>query len=140
MTAKATEEKEVELPNSFWPRNARAGPIGAFFFQREALLEAYVEHLVLWLQVVDVEEALGVPGGLLVDAQQLVLGQQGAELLEDGVQLVLVAEAPAAEELHVDANGRADEAQLLGADPAAYLEMPATDEQRVQRASRTTRT
>ena len=125
----------VELAKSFWPRKPRAAPIVAFS-QREAVLEAYVEHLVLRLQVIDVEEAVGLPGGLLVDAQQLVLRQQGAELLEDGVQLVLVAEAPAAEELRVNANRHADEAQLLGADPSAYLEMPAADKQRVQRAVR----
>ena len=40
--------------------------------------------------------------------------QQGAQLL---VQLVLVAQLPAAEELHVDPHSGADEPQFLGSSP-----------------------
>ena len=49
-------------------------------------------------------------------------------------QLVLVAQPLPAEELHVHARGRADEPQLLGAHPGANLHVPASDEERVQRA------
>ena len=45
---------------------------------------------------------------------------------------MLVAQPPAAEELHVDPHGCADESQLLGAHPGAYLQVPASDEERVQ--------
>ena len=97
----------VELANSFWPRKLSAAPIG-FFFQCETLFEAQVEHLILWLEVVDEEEAVGLSGRLLVDPVQLVLRQQGAELFDDGLQLVLVAQPPAAEELLIDPHGCAD--------------------------------
>ena len=57
----------VELPNSFfWPRKLSAAPIG-FSFQCKTLFEAHVEHLILWLEVVDEEEAVGLPSRLLVD-------------------------------------------------------------------------
>ena len=97
----------VELANSFWPRKLSAAPIG-FFFQCETLFEAQVEHLILWLEVIHEEEAVGVPSRLLVDPVQLVLRQQGAELFDDGLQLVLVAQPPAAEELLIDPHGCAD--------------------------------
>ena len=79
---------------SFWPRKLSAAPIG-FSFQCKTLFEAHVEHLILWLEVVDEEEAVGLPSRLLVDPVQLVLRQQGAQLFDDGVQLVLVAQPPA---------------------------------------------
>ena len=69
----------VELANSFWPRKLSAAPIG-FSFQCKTLFEAQVEHLILWLEVVDEEEAVGLPSRLLVDPVQLVLRQQGAQL------------------------------------------------------------
>ena len=97
----------VELANSFCPRKLSAAPIG-FFLQSETLFEAQVEHLILWLEVVHEEEAVGVPSRLLVDPVQLVLRQQGAQLFDDGVQLVLVAQPPAAEELLIDPHGCAD--------------------------------
>ena len=84
-----------KLANSFWPRKLSAAPIG-FSFQCKTLFEAHVEHLILWLEVVDEEEAVGLPSRLLVDPVQLVL-RQGAQLFDDGVQLVLVAQPPAAE-------------------------------------------
>ena len=65
---------------------------------------------------------------------QLVLWQQGAQLFDDGVQLVLVAQPPAAEELLIDSHGCADEPQLLGAHPGADLHVPASDEERVKGA------
>ena len=61
-----------------------------------------MEHLILWLEVVDEEEAVGLPSRLLVDPVQLVLRQQGAQLFDDGVQLMLVAQPPAAEKLLID--------------------------------------
>ena len=67
------------------------------------------------------EEAKGLPGRLLVDPVQLVLWQQGAQLFDDGVQLVLVAQPLAAEELLIDPHGCADEPQLLGAHPGAGI-------------------
>ena len=70
----------VELANSFWPRKLGAAPIG-FSFQCKTLFEAQVE-----LEVVNEEEAVGLPSRLLVDPVQLVLQQQGAQLFDDGVQ------------------------------------------------------
>ena len=66
---------------------------------------------------------------------QLLLWQQGAQLLNNGVQLVLVAQPPA-EELHVHPHRCADEPQLLRAHPGAYLHVPAPDEESVQGAVR----
>ena len=77
----------VELANSFWARKLSAAPTG-FSFQCKTLFEAQVEHLILWLEVVDKEEAAGLPSRLLVDPVQLVLWQQGAQLFDDGVQLM----------------------------------------------------
>ena len=71
----------------------------------------------------DEPEAVGLSG----------VGQQGQELLQDGLQLQLVAQPPDAGELHVDPHRRADEPQLLGAHPGADLHVPAANEQRVQR-------
>ena len=82
-----------------------------------------MEHLILWLEVVDEEEAVGLPSRLLVDPVQLVLRQQGAQLFDDGVQLVLVAQPPAAEKLLIDPHCCADKPQLLGAHPGAYLQV-----------------
>ena len=57
-----------------------------------------------------------------------------AQLFDDGVQLVLVAQPPATEELLIDPHGCADEPQLLGAHPGADLHVPASDKERVQGA------
>ena len=48
----------------------------------------------------------------------------------------LVAQPPAAQKLHVDPHGGADEPQLLGTHPGADLHVPAPDEQRIQGAVR----
>ena len=120
----------VELANSFWPRKLSAAPIGVFF-KCKTLFKALVEHFIPRLQVVDEEEAVRFPRCLLVQPWQ-----QGAELFDDGVQLVLVAQPPAAEELHVDPHGCADEPQLLRAHPGADLQTPAPDEESVQGAVR----
>ena len=104
--------------------------------KRETLFEALVEHFVLRLQVVHKEETVRFSGRLLVQPVQLLLRQQCAQLLDDGIQLVLVAQPPAAEELHVDPHGGADEPQLLGTHPGADLHAPAPDEQRIQGAVR----
>ena len=61
------------------------------------------------------------------------LRQQGAQLFDDGVQLVLVAQPPAAEKLLIDPHGCADEPQLLGAHPGADLQVPTPDEERTGR-------
>ena len=110
----------VELANSFWPRKLSAAPIGVFF-KCKTLFKALVEHFIPWLQVVDEEETVGFPRCLLIQPVQLLLWQQGAQLLNNGVQLVLVAQPPAAEELHVHPHGCADEPQLLRAHPGADL-------------------
>ena len=49
---------------------------------------------------------------------------------------MLVAQPPAAEELHVDPHGCADEPQLLRAHPGADLHVTASDEERVKGAVR----
>ena len=72
--------------------------------------------LIPRLQVVDEKEAVGFPRRLFIQLVELLLRQQGA-LLHHGVQLVLVAQPPAAEELLVDPHGCADEPQLLRAHP-----------------------
>ena len=112
----------VELANSFWPRKLSAAPIG-FSFQCKTLFEAQVEHFILWLEVVHEEEAV-------VDPAQLVLWQQSAQLFGDGVQLVLVAQPPAAEELLIDPHG----CQLLRAHPGADLHVSASDKECIQGA------
>ena len=48
----------------------------------------------------------------------------------------LVAQPPAAEELHVHPHGCADEPQLLRAHPGTYLHVPASDEEGVKGAVR----
>ena len=75
----------VELANSFWPRKLSAAPIGVFL-KRETLFEALVEHFVLRLQVVHKEETVRFSGRLLVQPVQLLLRQQCAQLLDDGIQ------------------------------------------------------
>ena len=80
----------------------------------------------------DEEEAVRLPGRFLVDGLQFLLGQQDRELLENGFQLELVAEAPDAHELHVHTNRRADEPQLLARDPGGDLRVAPADEERVQ--------
>ena len=51
-------------------------------FDHKAFLPALVEHFGPGLQVVDEEEAVRLPGRFLVDGLQLLLGQQGRELLK----------------------------------------------------------
>ena len=82
----------------------------------------------------DEQEGVGLPDCFLVDGLQLLLGQQGRELLEHGFQLELVAQPPHAHELHIHANRRADEPQFLGTDPGGNLHVPSADEERVQGA------
>ena len=123
----------VELANSFWPRKLSAAPIGVFF-KCKTLFKALVEHFIPRLQVVDKEETVGFPRRLFVQPVQLLLWQQGAELLHHDVQLVLVAQPPAAEELLVDPHGCTDEPQLLRANPGADLHAPTPDEESVQGA------
>ena len=101
----------VKLANSFWPRKLSAAPISVFFTCK-TLFKALVEHFIPWLQVVDKEETAGFP------------------------RCVLVAQPPAAEELHVHPHRCADEPQLLRAHPGAYLHVPTPDEESVQGAER----
>ena len=117
-------------PRSLLTTWLRIAPI----FDHETFLPALIKHLGPGLQVVDEEEGVGLPDRFLVDGLQLLLGQQGRELLEHGFQLELVAQPPHAHELHVHANRRADEPQFLGADPGADLHVPSADEERVQGA------
>ena len=115
----------VELANSFWPRKLCVAPIGVFF-KCKTLFKTLVEHFISRRQVIDEEETIRFPRRLLVQPAQLLLPQQGAELLNDGVQLALVAQPPAAEELHVDPHDCADEPQLLGAHPGVDLHASAS--------------
>ena len=46
-------------------------------------------------------EAVGLPGGLMVHGQELLLGQQGGQFLQHCLQLQLVPEPPDTDELHV---------------------------------------
>ena len=103
---------------------------------RRRLFKALVEHFIPRLQVVDEKEAVGFPRRLFIQLVELLLWQQGAQLLHHGVQLVLVAQPPAAEELHVHPHRCADEPQLLRAHPGAYLHLPAPDEESAQGAVR----
>ena len=123
----------VELANSFWPRKLSAAPIGVFR-KRETRFEALLEHFVLRLQAAHKEETVRFSGRLLAQPVQLLFRQQCAQLLDDGIQLVLVAQPPAAEELHVDPHGGADEPQLLGTHPGADLHVTVLDEERVKGA------
>ena len=74
--------------------------------------------------------------GAAVNVRALALAEGGApqrrELLQQGVFLQLIAEAPDTEELRVDPDGVADQAQLLRRDQSADLEVPAPHEERVQ--------
>ena len=116
------------------PRSLPATWLNRFpIFDHEAFLPALVEHFGPGLQVVDEEEAVGLPRRFLVDGLQLLLGQQRRELLEDGFQLELVAEAPDAHELHVHPHGGANEPQFLAGHPSRDLHVAAADEERVQR-------
>ena len=95
-------------------------------------LEPDVEHGVPVVEQVDVEEAVGLPEGLLVDGLEVALRQQRRELFQQAVLLQLVPQAPDHEELGVHPDGVAYEAQLLGADPGGDPEVPAAHEERVQ--------
>ena len=116
------------------PRSLPATWLNRFpIFDHEAFLPALVEHFGPGLQIVDEEEAVRFLRRLLVDGLQLLLGQQRRELLEDGFQLELVAEAPDAHELHVHPHGGANEPQFLAGHPSRDLHVAAADEERVQR-------
>ena len=128
---------DMEVFDELVSGTALTGPVPAtfgVFFKRETLFEALVEHFVLRLQVVHKEETVRFSGRLLVQPVRLLLRQQCAQLLDDGIELVLVAQPPAAEELHVDPHGGADEPQLLGTHPGADLHVTASDEERVKGA------
>ena len=62
-------------------------------------LEPDVEHGVPVVEQVDVEEAVGLPEGLLVDGLEVALRQQRRELFQQAVLLQLVPQAPDHEEL-----------------------------------------
>ena len=116
----------VELANSFWPRKLSAAPIGVLFKCKSACRTFHSST----------SGSRRRGSCKVVQPVQLLLWQQGAQLLNDDVQLVLVAQPPAAEELHVDPHGCADEPQLLRAHPGTNLHVPAPDEESVQGAVR----
>ena len=70
----------------------------------------------------------------MLQAVQLLLRQQCTQLLDDGIQLVLIALPPAAKELHVNPHGGVKEPQLLGIHPGSNLHVTASDEERVKGA------
>ena len=116
-------------PSSFPTTWLRRFPI----FDHKAFLPALVEHFGPGLQIVDEEEAVRLPGRFLVDGLQFLLGQQGRQFFQHGLQLELIAQAPDAHELHVDPHGGADEPQFLRAHPSRNLHVAPADEERVQR-------
>ena len=95
-------------------------------------LEPDMEHGVPVVQQVDVQEAVGLPDGLLVDGLQIALRQQRRELLQQAVLLQLVSQAPYHEELGIDPDRAADQAELLSGDDGGDLDVPPADEQGVQ--------
>ena len=123
--------QRVVPPKSLLTTADKRAPITGGVYLK-APLEADVEHLVPGVQEVDVEEGIRLADRLLVHGLQVGLGQQRHELLQQGVFLQLIAEAPDAEELGVDPDGVADKAQLLRRDQSADLEVPAPHEERVQ--------
>ena len=123
---------KVLLPTSLLKIVPSTVPIFCLYLKHA--LEPDVEHGVPVVQQVDVEEAVGLPDGLLVDGLEVALRQQRRELFQQAVLLQLVPQAPDYEELGVHPDGVADQAQLLGADPGQNLEVrPRTN--RVSRAA-----
>ena len=117
---------KVLLPSSLLKIVPSTVPIFCLYLKHA--LEPDVEHGVPVVQQVDVEEAVGLPDGLLVDGLEVALRQQRRELFQQAVLLQLVPQAPDHEELGVHPDGVADQAQLLGADPGGDLEVPAPHE------------
>ena len=120
----------VELANSFWPMQEAERRSHRRFQLRSALRSAC--RTFPSSTSGSTRKGSGLPGCLFVQLVQLLLRQQGAELFDDGAQLVLVAQPPAAEELDVDPHDCADEPQLLRAHPGADLHVTASDEERVR--------
>ena len=91
-----------------------------------------MEHAVPRVEQVDVEKAVGLLHRRLVHRLEVRLGHQSGELLQQAVLLELVAQTPDHEELGIDPDRVADQAELLGGDDGGDLEVPPADEQGVQ--------
>ena len=62
------------------PRSLPTAWLSRFpIFDHKPFFAALVEHFSAGLQVVDEQEAVGLPRGFLVDGLQLLLGQQGRQ-------------------------------------------------------------
>ena len=90
---------KVLLPKSLLKIVPSTVPIFCLYLKHA--FEPDVEHGVPVVQQVDVEEAVGLPDGLLVDGLEVALRQQRRELFQQAVLLQLVPQAPDHEELGV---------------------------------------
>ena len=100
----------------------------------EFAIESHPKHVFLRGSQIDVPEAVLLPGGLLIHAEKHVLGQHGAQLFHQSIQLELVPEPEDAVPHGVDAHRRRHEPQFLRGHPGIDAVMPAADEQGVQDA------
>ncbi len=81
---------------------------------------------------VNVEEAVGLLCRIVVEALQGLHGVGRADLLEDGLQLLVGAQAANAVELRLRSDHRGDGGKLLRADPAGDVLVAASCDQRVK--------
>ena len=100
----------------------------------EFAIESQPKHVFLRGSQIDVPEAVLLPGGLLIHSVQHVLGQHGAQLFHQSVQLELVPEPEDAVPHGVDVHRRRHEPQFLRGHPGIDAVVPAADEQSVQDA------
>jgi hypothetical protein len=80
---------------------------------------------------VNVEEAVGLLGRMVIEALQCLHGVGRADLLEDGLQLLVGPQAANAVELRLSADHRGDGGKLLGANPAGDVLVAAAREEGV---------
>ena len=80
---------------------------------------------------IDIEEAVGLLCRMIVEALQSFHGVGRADLLEDGLQLLVRPQPPNAVELRLSADHRADRGKLLGANPAGDVLVAAAREEGV---------
>ena len=81
---------------------------------------------------VDVQEAMGLLGGDVVEALQGLHGIGRTNFLEEALEFLLGSKAPYAVELSLGSYHGGYSGKLLGTDPATYVLMPPPSEQSVQ--------
>jgi hypothetical protein len=81
---------------------------------------------------VDVQEAMGLLGGDVVEALQGLHGIGRTNFLEEALEFLLGSKAPYAVELSLGSDYGGDRSQLLRTDPARNVLMPTPSEQGVQ--------